>query len=99
MKGRDALGTERMTALADRVEFNPPEMLACEQAGVIPLVTKQLSSNSKVKVRFDKRDFFCDLPKDEYEYLVGERAIHGFASDGNGLTLHKYWWSACPRCQ
>lgn len=37
-KAREALGTERMTALADRGYFNAPEILACEEAGVIPLV-------------------------------------------------------------
>ena len=31
MKARDALGTERVTALADRGYFNAPEILACEQ--------------------------------------------------------------------
>ena len=98
MKARDALGTERMTALADRGYFNAPEILACEQAGVIPLVPKPLTSNSKAKGRFDKRDFIYDPTTDEYECPAGERAIHRFASEENGLTLHKYWSSACPRC-
>ena len=49
MKARDALGTERMTALADRGYFNAPEILACEQAGVIPLVPKPLTSSSKAE--------------------------------------------------
>jgi hypothetical protein len=35
-KARDALGTERMTALADRGYFNAPEFLACEQTGHHP---------------------------------------------------------------
>ena len=98
MKAMDALGTERMTALADRGYFNAPEILACEQAGVIPLVPKPLTSNSKAEGRFDKRDFIYDPTTDEYECPAGERAIHRFASEENGLTLHKYWSSACPRC-
>ena len=98
MKAMDALGTERMTALADRGYFNAPEILACEQAGVIPLVPKPLTSNSKAEGRFDKRDFIYDPTADEYECPAGERAIHRFASEENGLTLHKYWSSACPRC-
>lgn len=97
-KARDALGTERMTALADRGYFNAPEILACEQAGIIPLVPKPLTSNSKAEGRFDKRDFVYGPVADEYECPAGERAIHRFASEENGLTLLKYWSSACPRC-
>lgn len=98
MKARDALGTERMTALADRGYFNAPEILACEEAGIIPLVPKPLTSNSKAEGRFDKRDFTYDPETDEYECPAGERAIHRFTTKENGLTLHKYWSSACPRC-
>jgi transposase len=97
-KARDALGTEHMTALADRGYFNAPEILACEQAGIIPLVPKPLTSNSKAEGRFDKRDFVYDPETDEYVCPAGERAIHRFATEENGLTLHKYWPSACPRC-
>ena len=97
-KAREALGTERMTALADRGYFNAPEILACEETGVIPLVPKPLTSNSKAEGRFDKRDFVYDEAADEYECPAGERAIHRFTAEEKGLTLRKYWSSACPRC-
>ncbi len=29
---------------------------------------------------------------------AGQRAIKRFTTVENGLTLHKYWSSACPRC-
>lgn len=98
MKAKEAVGTEQITVLADRGYFNAPEILACEEAGIIPLVPKPLTSNSKAEGRFDKRDFVYDEAKDEYECPAGERAIHRFATEENGLTLHKYWASACPRC-
>ena len=97
-KAREAFGTERMTALADRGYFNAPEILACEQAGIIPLVPKPLTSNSKAEGRFDKRDFTYDSAADAYECPAGEHATHRFTTEENGLTLHKYWSSACPRC-
>ncbi|WP_411833876.1 IS1182 family transposase [Pseudoxanthomonas mexicana] len=97
-KAKDALGAGHMTALADRGYFNAPEILACEQASIIPLVPKPLTSNSKAEGRFDKRDFVYDPTMDEYECPAGERAIHRFAAEENGLTLHKYWSSACPDC-
>ena len=78
--------------------FNAPEIQACEEAGVIPLVPKPLTSNSKAEGRFDKRDFVYDEAADEYECPAGERAIHRFTAEEKGLTLRKYWSSACPRC-
>ena len=98
MKAKDALGSEHMTALADRGYFSAPEILACEEAGVIPLVPKPLTSNSKAEGRFDKRDFVYDEAADEYECPAGERAIHRFTTEEHGLTLRKYWSSACPPC-
>lgn len=95
-KARDALGTEHMTALADRGYFNAPEILTCEQAGIIPLVPKPLTSNSKAEGRFDKRDFVYDPSADEYACPAGERAIHRFTTEENGLALHKHWSSAAP---
>ena len=96
IKAKDALGAEHMTALADRGYFSAPEILACEEAGVIPLVPKPLTS--KAEGRFDKRDFVYDAAADEYECPAGERAIHRFTTEEKGLILHKYWSSACPRC-
>lgn len=98
VKAKDALGVERITALADRGYFNAPEIMVCEQQGVVPLVPKPLTSNSKAEGRFDKRDFVYDPANDEYECPAGERAIHRFSTEENGLTLHKYWSSACPEC-
>ena len=64
-----------MTALADRGYFNAPEILACEQVGIIPLVPKPLTSNSKAEGRFDKRDFIYDPVVDAYQCPAGELAI------------------------
>ena len=97
-KAKAAFGTKGMTALADRGYFSATEILACEEAGIISLVPKPLTSNAKAEGRFDKRDFVYDPTTDEYECPAGERAIHRFASEENGLTLHKYWSSASPRC-
>lgn len=97
-KAKHALGVEHMTALADRGYFNAQEILACELAGIIPLVPKPLTSNSKAEGRFDKRDFIYDPQADTYQCPAGETATHRFTAEENGLTLHKYWSSACPAC-
>jgi transposase len=95
---RDAMGHQEMTALADRGYFKGEEILQCEEAGIKPLVPKPLTSGSKADGRFDKRDFVYNPKRDEYRCPAGERAIWRFSTVEHGLTIHKYWSSACPRC-
>jgi hypothetical protein len=97
-QARSATGIEELTVVADRGYFNAPEILECDQAGMTPLVPKPLTSNSKADGRFDKRDFVYHPEDDEYRCPAGQRAIWRFTTIENGLTLHKYWSSACPRC-
>ncbi len=98
-QARSAMGTQELTALADRGYFNSPEILDCDQAGMTPLVPKPLTSNSKADGRFDKRDFVYIAEDDEYRCPAGQRAIKRFTTIENGMTLHKYWSSACPKCR
>ena len=63
-----------------------------------PLVPKPLTSNSKADGRFDKRDFVYIAEGDENRCPAGQRAIQRFTTIEHGMTLHKYWSSACPRC-
>ncbi len=95
----EAIGEDRLTALADRGYFNSEHILECEQNGIAALVPKPLTSNSKAAGRFDKRDFAYIAQSDEYQCPAGERAIRRFTSVENGLTLHRYWSSACPQCK
>jgi transposase len=95
---REAIGTDTLTALADRGYFSGEEMRECELAGINALVPKPLTSVSKAHGRFDKRDFIYDPQRDEYECPAGERAIHRCISVERGMTIHKYWSSACPQC-
>jgi transposase len=97
-QARGATGQEYLTVIADRGYFSGEEILECEQAGISALVPKPLTSNSKAEGRFDKRDFVYLPEADEYRCLAGQRAIHRFTSIENGMKLHKYWSSACPRC-
>jgi transposase len=97
-QAQEALGTEKITALADRGYYAGPEILACEQAGIIALVPKPHTSNNLAKGQFDKCDFHYNAAKDEYRCPAGQRAIWRFTTVEHGMTIHKYWSSACPRC-
>jgi transposase len=95
----EAIAEDSLTVLADRGYFSSEQILECEQSGITALVPKPLTSNSKAAGRFDKRDFIYIATNDEYQCPAGERAIWRFTTVENGLTLHKYWPSACPQCK
>jgi len=87
-----------ITALADRGYFKGEEILRCAENGIVPLVPKPQTSNNKAIGLFDKSDFVYLEADDTYRCPAGERAIHRMTVVENGMTLHKYWSSACPRC-
>ena len=95
---REALGTGELTALADRGYYGGEEIKACHDAGIVPLVPKVLTSNSKAAGRYDKSDFVYDRERDAFRCPAGEYAIRRFTSVEKGMAIHKYWSSACPRC-
>lgn len=97
-QARDAIGVEKLTALADRGYFKGEEILECERSGINALVPKPQTSNNQAKGQFDKRDFRYIPADDEYQCPAGQRAIRRFATVEDGMTLYKYWSSTCPRC-
>ena len=97
-QAQEALGTDKLTALADRGYYAGPEILKCEQAGINALVPKSHTSNNLAKGLFDKRDFRYIPRRDEYRCPAGQRAIWRKTTIERGQTLHRYWSSACPRC-
>jgi len=97
-QARQAIGSSELTVVADRGYFKSEQILDCTNAGITALVPKPLTSNSRAEGRFDKQDFIYLADADEYLCPAGQRAIRRFTTVENGLTLHKYWSSACPRC-
>src|SRR4249920_3980831 len=97
-QAREATGIEDLTVVADRGYFKGDQILKCDQAKITPIVPKTLTSNSLAEGRFDKQDFIYIASDDQYRCPAGQRAIKRFTTIEHGMTLHKYWSSACPRC-
>jgi len=95
---KKATGQKELQVLADRGYFDGEQIRKCEQADILPLVPKPLTSNALAEGRFDKRDFVYNKKLDEYRCPAGKRAIWRFTAVEGGLTIHRYWSSACPRC-
>jgi transposase len=97
-QAREATGHEALTVIADRGYFKGEEILACDQAGMTPLVLKPLTSGAKAEGRFGKQDFVYIPEEDVYRCPAGERLTWRFDNVERGLTLHNYWASTCSTC-
>ncbi|WP_350357264.1 IS1182 family transposase [Paraburkholderia fungorum] len=98
LSAKNAMGRPKLKVLADRGYFSGPDIRACELAGITTYVPKPLTSASRKKGLFTKRDFIYVTRTDEYRCPAGERAILRFKTVENGMNLNVYWPSACPRC-
>lgn len=95
---RDAMGKRRLKAIADRGYYSGPQIKACEDAGIAAILPKNLTSSARAHGRFDRADFIYIARDDEYLCPAGQRAIYRFTGEEHGMHLHRYWSSACPRC-
>lgn len=95
---KDAMEASGLQVIADRGYFNRDEILACEQAGITPFVSKPMTSGAKADGRFDKEDFVFDHASGEYRCPAGSHVVWRFASIECGLLQIRYSSSDCPRC-
>jgi transposase len=93
-----AMGASDLTAIADRGYFKGEEILACEAAGVTPLVPKPLTSGAKADGRFGKPDFIYNPQEDAYRCPAGEKLTWRYSNVEEGLKLHCYWTTKCAAC-
>jgi len=98
-RAREAIGSETLTAVADRGYYKGEEILACEEAGIAVVLPKPQTSGNQAKGLFGKRDFRYLPEENAYRCPAGERLPWRMTTQENGQTLHRYWSSACPGCR
>ena len=98
MAARDAMGKNKLQAIADRGYYSGTQIKACDDASIAPMLPKPATSNAKAEGRFDKADFVYIARDDEYQCPASQRAIYRFTREENGLQIRRYWSSACPQC-
>ncbi|WP_068835685.1 IS1182 family transposase [Polaromonas jejuensis] len=98
LAAREAMGVKQLQVLADRGYYSGPELKTCEDAGIAAYVPKPMTSNARAQGRFGKEDFIYIASADEYQCPAGQRAIHRFTTDEDGLQVRIYWSSACTSC-
>jgi transposase len=97
-EAKAVLRAERLDTVADRGYFNSEEILACEQAGITVTLPKPMTSGAKAQGRFGKQDFVYKPEEDVYRCPAGETLKYRYTNVENGLTLRRYWTTACPSC-
>jgi hypothetical protein len=97
-QAHEAMDTEDLTVIADAGYFKSKEILSCHEAGITANVPKPETSDKRAKGMFGRRDFRYVPDKDEYRCPANERLIWRYTTEENGLTVHRYWSSACPAC-
>ena len=97
-QARTAIGTDEITAVADRGYFKSEQILACDESGITAIVPKPTTSGAKADGRFDRADFIYDEQKNEYRCPAGQHLIWRFATLQDGLVQHRYWSSHCQQC-
>jgi transposase len=98
-QARTAMGSEKLTVVADRGYFKSEEILACHEAGITALVPKCKTSGAKAAGRFDKADFIYDAENNEYRCPANQRLIWRYSTVERDMKLHRYWSSSCKGCE
>jgi transposase len=98
IQARDAMGTQELTAIADRGYFKSEEIQASHAAGITVYVAKTETSNATADGRFGRADFIYDAERNEYRCPAGQALIWRFETIEHGLKLHCYWSSNCKSC-
>jgi len=97
-QAREAMGTEALTAVADRGYYKGEEILACEQSGIAAILPKAQTSGNQAKGLFRREDFRYPPVSNTSRCRAGETLIGRFRSVEAGKTLDTYWSSNGPRC-
>jgi len=97
-QARDAMGTQELTAVADRGYFKSQEILASHEAGLTVIVPKPETSNAAADGRFGRADFIYNAERNEYRCPAGQSLIWRFASVEHGLHMDCYWSLNCKSC-
>jgi transposase len=98
-QAKEATGADELTVLADRGYFSGEEVLACDQAGIVPIVPKPLTSSGLKRGLFAKQDFVFDADRDLYVCPAGQELTRGkYRSDREGDIIFYRHLTACSTC-
>jgi len=97
-QARDALGVEKLDAVADKGYYKGKEIVACEDDDITVTLPKVATSNAKAHGRFDRSAFIFNAEKNIYICPAGQHLDYHTTREEGGKVLHVYWASVCQHC-
>jgi transposase len=99
-KAQEATGADELMVLADRGYFSGEEVRACEEAGIMAIVPKPLTSSGMKRGFFAKQDFVFNADRDLYICPAGQELTRGKSrSDREGDIIFYRHLTACSTCE
>ena len=95
---QETLGGATPVVVADRGYYHGPQITACLDAGLTPLVPRPLTSANEARGLYTKDDFAYDAGADVYRCPAGETLTCRSTTLELGRTIQNYRTSACGRC-
>jgi transposase len=97
-QAKAALMVDKLEVVADRGYFSSLKILDCHNDDITVTLPKPQTSGNKAKGQFVKADFRYVADDDIYLCPADERLAYHFTSVERGLSLRRYWSTACPTC-
>lgn len=99
-QARSAIGTEKITVVADRGYYSGEQLLECTNNGITTYVPKPLTSSGTKRGFFIKQDFIFDGENDVYICPAGQQLTKGaHRSDRQSTEMNIYrHLTACSNC-
>ena len=95
---KEALGVDKLEAIADRGYFSGEEIKACDDAGITVTLPKPMTSGAKSEGRYGKQDFVYLPDEDIYRCPAGQNLTFRYEREEAGLKTRCYWTNACKQC-
>ena len=98
LQAQEALGSEKLSVVADKGYYNGKEVLLCEEIGVTAYVAKPLTSANTARGLYGKERFRYDPEKNCYHCPAGEELRYRFSTNELGRAISYYETRACGSC-
>lgn len=99
-KARSAIGSDKITIVADRGYYGGEQLLECANDGITTYVPKPLTSSGTKRGFFIKQDFIYDTKNDAYTCPAGQqltKGAHRSDRQSTGVNFYRHL-TACPNC-
>jgi transposase len=97
-RAKDAIGVDKLEAVADRGYYSGEKILACDKAGIAVTLPKPMTSGLEARGRFGKQDFVYLGDEDVHRCPAGEKLSYHYTNEEDGQRLRRYWTNACRDC-